>query len=99
MDDPLGYASVDLSPMENVKMHHHGADLSEQGTVFLRLFWQADGDAPPPASFKEVHTSSMPNPPPPVASPPTGYGREAHKPPPEFAPPPPPSGGGMGGYG
>ena len=93
-DDPLGYASVPLDQLENVKTFHHGADLSEKGTVFLRFAWQADGDAAPPASFKEVHTGGGA---PPLPAPSMGgYGREQHMPPPEFAPPPPSGGGGYG---
>ena len=85
-DDPLGFASISLAALENVKMHNAAASLSEQGTVFLRLAWQADGDVAPPPSFREPHVpapaSQLSQPParaPPTAPPPPSLNLSAGK--------------------
>ena len=39
-DDPLGTASVSLSPLKIAETHEVAAPLSTQGTVHLRLAWQ-----------------------------------------------------------
>ena len=49
--DKLGEASVDLGGLARTRMVELQAQLSTQGTVYLRAFWQADGDSTPPADF------------------------------------------------
>ena len=83
-DDPLGFASIALTPLENVKFHNVAAPLDVQGTVFLRFGWQADGDAPPPAAFREPHQPSQAPPvapPQQFASPPSSAGLRGGGPP------------------
>jgi Ca2+-dependent lipid-binding protein len=47
----LGEASVDLGGLARTRTVELQAQLSTQGTVYLRAFWQADGDSSPSADF------------------------------------------------
>ncbi|KOO24514.1 c2 domain containing protein, partial [Chrysochromulina tobinii] len=47
----LGEASVDLGGLARTRMVELQAQLSTQGTIYLRAFWQADGESSPPATF------------------------------------------------
>jgi Ca2+-dependent lipid-binding protein len=60
----LGEASVDLGGLARTRMVELQAQLSTQGTVYLRAFWQADGDSSPPADFTADVPAIAASPPP-----------------------------------
>ena len=59
--DKLGDASIDLRGLARTDMVELQAQLSTQGTVYLRAAWQADGKPPPPGSLTaDVPAASSP---------------------------------------
>ena len=49
--DKLGEASVVLGGLARTRVVELLAQLSIQGTIYMRAYWQADGESTPPASF------------------------------------------------